>query len=48
VVGLREGAMLRVEGGRVTLKGLAGARVFRKGQAPVEVAPVASVEGLLA
>ncbi len=47
VVGLREGAMLRVEGERVTLKGLAGARIFRRGQDPVEVSPVASLEPLL-
>ncbi len=48
VVGLREGAMLRVEGPTVTLKGLAGARIFRKGQAPIEVTPVAPIQGLLA
>lgn len=47
VVGLREGSMLRVEGERVTLKGRAGARVFRKDREPVEVAPGASLEGLL-
>ncbi len=47
VVGLREGAMLRVEGERVTLKGLAGARIFRRGQDPVEVSPVAALEPLL-
>ncbi len=47
VVGLREGALLRIEGAKVTLLGVAGARIFRKGQAPVEVAPPASIEGLL-
>ncbi len=47
VVGLREGAMLRVAGAKVELRGLAGARIFRKGQAPIEVAPPASIEGLL-
>jgi dipeptidase E len=47
VVGLREGAMLRVEGERVILKGLAGARIFRRGQDPVEVSPIASLEPLL-
>jgi len=47
VVGLREGAMLRVEGERVTLKGLAGARIFRRGQDPVEVSPIAALEPLL-
>jgi dipeptidase E len=36
VVGLREGAWLRVEGDRVHLGGVNGARVFRKGRLPVE------------
>jgi dipeptidase E len=39
VVGLREGAWLRVENGLVTLKGLSGARIFRRGHTPVELAP---------
>jgi dipeptidase E len=38
VVGLREGAILRVEGESIVLKGQAGARLFRRGQEPVEVA----------
>ena len=38
VVGLWEGGLLRVENGRVLLLG-APARVFRKGQAPVDMAP---------
>jgi dipeptidase E len=48
VVGLREGAILRVEGESVLLKGLAGARIFRRGQEPVEVVPVAEIGPLLA
>jgi dipeptidase E len=48
VAGLREGAMLRVEGPAVLLKGSAGARVFRKGNPPVETTPVADVGALLA
>jgi dipeptidase E len=36
VVGLREGAMLRVEAGSVVLKGEPGARIFRRGLEPVE------------
>ncbi len=36
VVGLREGAWLRVEGGRVRLQGANGARIFRKGRLSVE------------
>jgi dipeptidase E len=37
VIGLREGAILRVEGESTLLKGLAGARLFRRGQEPVEL-----------
>ena len=48
VVGLREGAILRVDGESVLLKGVAGARVFRRGQEPVEVAPVAEIAALVA
>jgi dipeptidase E len=48
VVGLREGAMLRVEKGSVLLAGRAGARVFRRGQAPVEAAPGSNLGELLA
>jgi len=47
VAGLREGAMLRVEGERVTLQGSAGARLFRRGEQPVEVLPGAEVSELL-
>ena len=47
VVGLREGGILRVEGESVLLKGVAGARIFRRGQEPVEVTPVAEIGQLL-
>jgi dipeptidase E len=47
VAGLREGAMLRVEGERVVLLGLAGARIFRRGQEPVEVAPGSEIQDLV-
>jgi dipeptidase E len=47
VVGLREAAMLRTAGGSFTLLGTAGARIFRKGTAPVEVAPGAALDTLL-
>jgi dipeptidase E len=47
VVGLREGAMLRVTDGSVVLKGSAGARIFRQGRPPVETTPVADVSQLL-
>ena len=39
VVGLREGSILRVQNGKVTLKGPNTARIFRRGEAPLEVAP---------
>ena len=47
VVGLREGAMLRIENGTTTLKGSTGARIFRRGHEPVEVLPVANLDELL-
>jgi dipeptidase E len=46
VVGLWEGGLLRVERGRVLLVG-APARVFRKGQEPVDLAPGSLLEELL-
>ncbi len=39
VVGLREGSMLRIENDSIVLKGSSGARVFRRGDAPVELKP---------
>ena len=39
VVGLREGAQLWVEGDRVELRGVKGARLFRRGREPEEFAP---------
>jgi dipeptidase E len=47
VVGMREGAILRVEGESLLLKGRAGARLFRRGQEPVEVEPGAHLAGFL-
>jgi dipeptidase E len=46
VVGLREGAMLRVEGPRITLKGSQGARIFLKNQEPREASPGDSLDFL--
>lgn len=46
VVGLWEGGILRVEDSRVELLG-APARVFRKGQEPVDALPGARLDGLL-
>jgi dipeptidase E len=48
VAGLREGAMVRVENARTTLKGSSGARIFRKGQAPVERTPLTTLDDLFA
>ena len=39
VIGIREGSMLRVENGATTLKGTTGAKIFRRGEQPVEIAP---------
>jgi dipeptidase E len=36
VVGMREGAWLLIEDGNVTLKGNNGARIFRRGEIPIE------------
>jgi dipeptidase E len=47
VVGLREGTMLRVEPGSIVLKGIAAARIFRRGQASVEVEPGSNLSKLL-
>lgn len=47
VVGLREGAWLRIAGDRCTLGGLRGARLFTRGAEPVEHAPVADLSFLL-
>ena len=37
VVGLREGAMVRLENSSLMLKGTSGARIFRKGRDPFEI-----------
>jgi dipeptidase E len=47
VVGIREGASLLIENGAVTLKGETGARIFRRGQPPVEVTPGAEISKLV-
>jgi len=48
VLGLREGAWLRVEGDRATLGGATGARLFRRGAEPLELAPGADLSATLA
>jgi len=47
VVGIREGAWLLIENGAVTLKGETGARIFRRGHAPVEITRGAEVSKLV-
>ena len=47
VVGLREGSYLSVNGGSVVLRGSAAARIFRRGEDPVEVPPGTVLDGLL-
>jgi dipeptidase E len=44
VVGLREGAMLRIENGETTLRGSTGARIFRKTMEPIEILPGARLD----
>ena len=47
VVALREGAMLRVQGDSMELRGQHGARLFRQGQDPVEYSTGDSLDFLL-
>ena len=47
VVGLREGAWLRIEGDRATLGGARGARIFRRGETPEERGTGESLDDLL-
>ncbi len=47
VLGLREPAMLRREGETLSLRGTGGARLFRRGEAPAELAPAAALDDLL-
>ena len=47
VVGLREGAMLRIDDGEIILRGSSGARIFRKGMDPLEILPGTRLDTLL-
>lgn len=47
VVGLREGAMLRVENDVILLRGTSGARIFRRDETPLEVSPNSELQALL-
>lgn len=44
VIGLREGGIIRVENGRAMLKGISGARIFRRGVPTEERQPVCELE----
>ena len=44
VVGLREGAMLRIEHGETILRGSSGARIFRKAMEVIEILPGATLD----
>jgi dipeptidase E len=44
VIGLREGAMLRIENGTTILRGSSGARIFRRGETPEEVVSGAQLD----
>ena len=47
VVGIREGAWLLIENGGITLKGKNGARIFRRGEDPVDVTTDSEISGLV-
>jgi dipeptidase E len=47
VVGLREGAWLEIAGRSLSLRGTTGAKLFRRGDTPVELAGGASIDFLL-
>jgi dipeptidase E len=47
VVGMREGAWIVVQEGSIKLKGLSGARIFRRDHAAVEVRPGAEISDLV-
>ena len=47
VVALREGALLSVVDDRMELRGVAGARIYRRGAEPREVAPATRLDSLL-
>jgi dipeptidase E len=47
VLGMREGAWVRVENRSVTLRGSTGARIFRRGEQPVEAVPGDEISALV-
>lgn len=47
VIGLREGAIVRVERGVAKLRGTATARLFQRGSAPLEIAIGATIDDFM-
>lgn len=47
VAGLREGTMLRIQDGSIVLEGVTSARIFRRGHAPLEVEPAATLDDVI-
>jgi dipeptidase E len=47
VIGLREGSMLRIQDGAISLKGANMARIFRRREEPAEVSPGSDLSALL-
>jgi dipeptidase E len=47
VLGMREGAWVRVESRSVTLRGSTGARIFRHGEKPIEAVPGDEISALV-
>jgi dipeptidase E len=47
VLGMREGAWIRVENRTIVLRGSNGARIFRRGEKPVEAVPGDEISGLV-
>jgi dipeptidase E len=47
VIGLREGAMVRIGDAVATLRGAAGARLFRRGEPAIELASGTTLDGFL-
>ena len=47
VVGFREGTMLRIEKGSIVLIGFVPARIFRRGEEPIEIKPGKTLNEIL-
>ncbi len=47
VIGIREGTMLRVDGGVTTVRGTKPAKIFKRGEMPFDVQPGTKLDGTL-